>query len=110
AKINNPSLGNDSISTVPIISYTHFYELRVRLNPLPKYGIDAHLSYFPSLKLMNSNYKSITGEYDVETLVKSKMTNENNSSFIQGQLNFFFNPKKAVSNTDRGGLYFKLNF
>jgi hypothetical protein len=108
-RIVDPTLGNDSITSASIFSISPLYELRGRISPKPRFGIDMHLVYVPNLRLLNENYKSITGPYTAETLVKAKMTNENKAGYIQGEMNFFFNPKSNPSPTDRGGLYFKLN-
>lgn len=109
ARVVDPSLGKDSIATVPLFSYSPLYEFRGRISPKPRFGIDMHLVYIPKLRLLNEDYKSITGPFDAETLVKAKMSDENKTGFVQGEINFFFNPKSNPSPTDRGGLYFKLN-
>lgn len=108
-RIIDPSLGSDSISTTSVFSFSPLYELRGRISPKPRFGIDMHLVYVPNLRLLNQAYQPITGPYSAETLVKAKMTNENKTGFIQGEVNFFFNPRTNASPTDRGGLYFKLN-
>lgn len=105
----DPEMGRDSIKSTPVFSYSPLYELRARISPKPRFGIDMHLVYVPKLRLLSDVYQSITGPYSAETLVKAKMTNENKTGFIQGELNFFFNPRSNPSPTDRGGLYFKLN-
>lgn len=109
ARVVDPDLGKDSITTTPLFSYSPLYELRGRISPRPRFGIDMHLVYVPKLRLFNEDFRSITGPYDAETLVKAKMTDENKTGFVQGEINFFFNPRSNPSPTDRGGLYFKLN-
>ncbi|GAB2656822.1 hypothetical protein GCM10027036_07860 [Flavihumibacter cheonanensis] len=108
-RVIDPNLGRDSLTSTPIFSFSPLYELRGRISPKPRFGIDMHLLYVPNLRLLNETYQSITGSYDAETLVKAKMTNENKTGYIQGEMNFFFNPRSNPSPTDRGGLYFKLN-
>ncbi|MCW3074606.1 MAG: hypothetical protein JWP69_1675 [Flaviaesturariibacter sp.] len=110
ARINDPKRGADSISSVPVFSYSGMAEARIRISPRSRYGIDFHLAYVPGLKLLDDTYKSITGPYDVEELVKAGMTKENKKAFYQAELNFYFNPKQELSNTDRGGIYFKMNW
>lgn len=108
-RVTDPNLGKDSITSTPVYSFGHLWELRGRISPKPRFGIDMHLTYVPKLRLLNSTYEAITGPYDAETLVKAKMTNENLCGFVQGEINFFFNPRESPSPTDRSGLYFKLN-
>jgi hypothetical protein len=105
----DPTRGNDSVRKVSVFSYSPLVELRCRVNPKVRYGFDFHLTYLWGPRLLNSQYESITGDYDAETQVKAKMTDENKTGVIQGELNIFFNPRENASNTDRGGFYVKLN-
>lgn len=109
ARVIDPSKGKDSVGSASVYSYSYLAELRLRVNPKIRYGIDLHLAYINGLRLLNNGFKSITGPYDAETLVRAKMTEENKREVLHAELNFFFNPKESKSNTDRGGIYFKLN-
>lgn len=110
ARLNDPSKGEDSLYTKAIYSYSWAAETRIRLNPRPRYGFDLHVLYSFGLRPFNTDFKSVTGEYRVRELGKANMLNENKDDFILGELNFFFNPRAQKSDTDKGGLYFKLNW
>lgn len=108
-RLNDPTRGKDSLVNRPVYSFAPIGELRYRLNPKVRYGVDLHLIYCPKLYSLAADIYPITGRYELETLVNAKMTSESKSGFVQGELNFYFNPRNPVSITDRGGLYFKLN-
>lgn len=110
ARLTDPDKGVDSNFTRAIYSYSWASEARIRLNPRPRYGFDLHVMYAFGLRPLSTDFQSVTGDYKIADLGKAKLLNENKNDFILGELNFFFNPQKQKSDTDRGGLYFKLNW
>lgn len=101
--------GDNSVSTQNIFSYGSVTEVRFRFNPKINFGVDLHLSYNTGLKSLSGDFRSITGKYNTEALVKSNMITTNHSDFLQGQLDMYFNPKNPKSSTDRGGFFLRLN-
>lgn len=110
ARLTDPAKGVDSNFTRAIYSYSWASEARIRLNPRPRYGFDLHVMYAFGLRPLSTDFQSVTGDYRINDLGKAKQLGENKNDFILGELNFFFNPQKSRSDTDRGGLYFKLNW
>ena len=110
ARLTDPAKGVDSNFTRAIYSSSWATDARIRLNPRPRYGFDLHVMYAFGLRPLSSDFQSVTGDYRITDLGKAKQLGENKNDFILGELNFFFNPQKPKSDTDKGGLYFKLNW
>jgi hypothetical protein len=110
ARFTDPAKGVDSNFTRAIYSYSWATEARVRLNPRPRYGFDLHVMYSFGLRPFGTDYQSVTGNHRINDLGKAKQLSVNDDDFMLGELNFFFNPQRLRSDTDRGGLYFKLNW
>ncbi len=106
-KFVDPLKGTDSIYNQTVLSYSFLNELRIRVFPKPSFGFDLRAGYYFGLHTFSPMIKGITGDYDLETLQKAKLTDVNKSNYFQGEVSLYFNPKKAVSNTDRGGFYLK---
>src|SRR5688500_8932742 len=105
ARSIDPAEGVNSDFTKSIYSYAGIAEARLRINPKIRYGVDIHLSYSPGLRVFTSDVQPITGNHALATLVKANMINQNDNGFIQSEVNIYFNPRRAPSVTDRGGLY-----
>jgi hypothetical protein len=110
ARLTDPAKGIDSNYTRPVYSYSWASEARIRLNPRPRYGFDMHVLYSFGLRPFTTDFKSATGQFAINDLGKGGKLDENKNDFILGEINFFFNPRKQRTDTDKGGLYFKLNW
>lgn len=108
-RYKEPGKRTDSITSKTAYSYGYTIETRFRINPKINFGADFHLSYNTGPRLMSGELRSITGSMNTETLVQAKMLSDNKTSYLQGELNLFFNPRNAKSSTDRGGFFVKLN-
>ncbi len=110
AQLTDPAKGEDSIYSKPVYSYSWLLESRIRLAPRPRYGLDLHVIYNFGLRPFSTDMKSTTGEHSISELGRANMLKTNKDDFILGELNFYFNPLQPRSNTDKGGLYFKLSW
>lgn len=106
----DPEKGKDSVYNKVMFTYGLLAEARVRVFPKSKFGFDFRTVYCLGLNSMSSSTKGITGEYELEPMVKAGMINNNKNDFLQLEANVVFNPKKDASKTSRGGLYLKFNY
>lgn len=109
ANIINPKAGNDSMKVRNVFSWSPSFETRFRVTPKSNFGFDFHFSYLPGFKPLAADFNVLTGKESLEYLYTQPNREAINTNMIIGEMNFFFNPKKNKSTTDRGGVYFRMN-
>ncbi len=105
----DPKAGNDSLKVRNVFSWSPAIETRFRVTPKSNFGFDFHLSYLPGFKPLSPDFISLSGKESIAFLSAQGNKQFGKTDLLIGELNFFFNPRKDKSNTDRGGFYFRLN-
>jgi hypothetical protein len=109
AQTINRSRGNDSMQNRTVYSVSPVFETRFRVTPKSNFGVDFHLSYLPGFKPLTADFTTLSGKEPVEYLFAQEKRVFNKRDLMIAEMNFFFNPKKDKSATDRGGFYFRMN-